>query len=110
MGWTIPHIAGRTNLRPYSFVADSLDIFQKSARTDSEREALRVLRAPMTPGHPDFSNGYHQYDPGQAAQIRDGLRSLRLGLFTSKDVKTFRDQLADAADKAAKSGRPWEWD
>lgn len=103
MGWAIQHIPGRTENRPYTLVADTLTA------------AISVLlprQAAVLNGILNARDAYLELTPQQAAAVRDALhaaaRRIRWTPMLRQYLVVIRD-IAEAADTAARSGRPWVW-
>lgn len=103
MGWTIPYIAGPTDMRSYGVVDAALDATADHV-APKYRDALQLLR-PTGPAEITLT-------PTQAAHVADALESVHWPVtarITKRHSVELAAQIAAAARTAARSGRPWHW-
>lgn len=101
MGWTIQHIPGRTENRPYTLLANALEAAQAKL-PPKQAVALDIILG--------RSGDPFELTPKQAAEIRDALNAAaRRIVFRDRRYLVVIRDLAEAADTAHRSGRPWCW-
>ena len=102
MGWTIQHLDSPST-NAYRYVGAALDA-AANVLPREQAAALDILRKPRT-------DCWFQTTPQQAAAIRDALNAAtrKLRWRKGRHYIGFLTEVADAADTAARSRRPWQW-
>lgn len=104
MGWAIQHLPMRSQNRSYTAVSDLMS----QAAHELPARHWRPLRVV----HDRRRDRWFEVSPNQAATMRDALLVVadRLtGRRDAADLVWFARDLAEAADTAARSGKPWKW-
>lgn len=102
MGWSIQHLPGRTEHRSYGAVYDAL-----RAAQDKLPPAKAATFDPILNRRGD---AWVELTPQQTTEIRCALKAaIRRPWLRNRDSLFLLRDLAEAADTAARSGRPWRW-
>jgi hypothetical protein len=101
MGWTIQHLPGRTDMRSYGAVHDALEAAQAKLPPEQAAAFDPLLNR---------TDCWVELTPKQTDAIRDSLKAaIRRPWLRNRDSLFLLRDLAEAADTAARSGKPWRW-